>query len=122
MLSSQMRELERQHEVVTYTIKASTEAWVANVNIELIEAYRARFAGVNAPTLSIQYGNKFAKIMAGTTVWGFVAQVAGNIGGIPYAIGDLLKPATWRAPAKHSRGNILDGTAQYGMYGPNYLK
>ena len=121
MLTRQMRELDRQHEVVTYTIKASTQAFVNHVQEELITAYETRH-GLTAPTLTIQYGSKFAKIMAGTTVWGFVAQTAGNIGGIPYLVGDLLKPASWRAPAKHSRGNIVDGSAQYSMYGPTYLK
>lgn len=121
MLTRQMRELERQHEVVTYTIKASTEAFVFNLQEELNQSYDKRF-GIAAPVLSVQFGNKFAKIMAGTYVWGFVAQVPGSLGGIPYIVGDLLKPANWRAPAKHSRGNILDGTASYGMYGPNYLK
>jgi len=26
------------------------------------------------------------------------------------------------APAKHARGNIIDGTARYGVYGPEYIK
>jgi len=33
-----------------------------------------------------------------------------------------LKAATWKAPAKHARGNIIDGTAQYSEYGPSYIK
>jgi hypothetical protein len=38
--------------------------------------------------------------------------------------GDILKPATWRAPAKHARGNIFheNPLKQVGPYGPNYLK
>jgi hypothetical protein len=35
--------------------------------------------------------------------------------------GDILKPATWRAPAKHSRGNVFDddyGMKYIGPYGP----
>ena len=38
--------------------------------------------------------------------------------------GDVLKPASWRAPAKHARGNIYDshgGTSRLGPYGPAYL-
>jgi hypothetical protein len=42
--------------------------------------------------------------------------------GSPIKKGDLLKPATWKAPAKHSRGNIIDGTAMWGEYGPSYIK
>jgi hypothetical protein len=32
-----------------------------------------------------------------------------------------LKPATWKAPAKHARGNIADGTAKWTYIGVNYL-
>jgi hypothetical protein len=41
--------------------------------------------------------------------------------GVPVKKGDLMKPASWRAPAKHSRGNIFDGTAKWSHYGPTYL-
>ena len=39
--------------------------------------------------------------------------------------GDVLKPASWRAPAKHARGNIFDaknGLGSIGPYGPAYLR
>lgn len=39
--------------------------------------------------------------------------------------GDVLKPATWRAPTKNARGNIFDdsnGLARVNHYGPEYLK
>ena len=39
--------------------------------------------------------------------------------------GDVMKPATWKAPAKHARGNIYDennGLASCNSYGPGYLK
>lgn len=39
--------------------------------------------------------------------------------------GDVLKPATFRAPAKHARGNIFDasnGLASVNHYGPAYLR
>ena len=41
------------------------------------------------------------------------------------ATGDVLKPATWAAPAKHARGNIFDahnGLEKMGPYGPAYLR
>jgi hypothetical protein len=41
--------------------------------------------------------------------------------GAPIKPGDLLKPASWKAPAKHSRGNIFDGTDKWEYYGPSYL-
>lgn len=38
--------------------------------------------------------------------------------------GDVLKPASWKAPAKHPRGNIFDSNNGMGMitaWGPKYL-
>ena len=39
--------------------------------------------------------------------------------------GDVLKPATYKAPAKHARGNIFDvdnGLRTCNHFGPGYLK
>jgi hypothetical protein len=44
---------------------------------------------------------------------------------IDKATGDVLKAASWSAPAKHARGNVFDqhnGLAQIGPYGPAYLR
>jgi hypothetical protein len=38
--------------------------------------------------------------------------------------GDILKAASWKAPAKHARGNVFDGNwgiGSVGVYGPAYL-
>ena len=79
---------------------------------------------------TIKFGNKYAKITDGYTniqgmriesVWGFVVLKECTVDGIDYKPGDLLKAASHKAPAKHARGNIMDGTAEYGVYGPSYL-
>lgn len=39
--------------------------------------------------------------------------------------GDILKPASWKAPAKHARGNIFDeqhGLGAVHVFGVNYLR
>ena len=44
---------------------------------------------------------------------------------VDIATGDVLKPASWKAPAKHSRGNIFDaqnGLGSMGPHGPAYLR
>lgn len=43
---------------------------------------------------------------------------------IDKATGDILKAASWSAPAKHARGNIYDRSTWRGMsaYGPQYLR
>ena len=37
--------------------------------------------------------------------------------------GDILKPASWKAPTKGARGNLFDtekGFSRLGLYGPDY--
>ena len=71
--------------------------------------------------LIVEVGNKYIRLWNGTSCWGFISRVDGDLKGSPIKKGDLLKCATWKAPAKHSRGNIIEGTAKYGVYGPSYL-
>ncbi len=72
-------------------------------------------------SLVVEIGNKYIRLWTGTTCWGFISRVDGDLKGAPIKKGDLLKPASWKAPAKHARGNIMDGTARYSTYGPSYL-
>jgi len=71
--------------------------------------------------LTVEVGQKYIRLWQGTSCWGFISRVDGDLKGSPIKKGDLLKAATWKAPAKHARGNIIDGTARYGVYGPDYL-
>lgn len=65
-------------------------------------------------------GKKYNKVItvrngaAGGSAYAFVDKVTGNI----------FKPASWSAPAKHERGNINDENpvACCGKYGVSYLK
>ncbi len=73
--------------------------------------------------LSLKPGRKFIKVVEGGRVWGFVAKVDGVHKGLPMLKGDILKAATWSAPAKHSRGSIFDKEMHksFSWTGPNYL-
>ena len=72
--------------------------------------------------LHMKPGRKFDKVIAGSSVWGFVAKTDGMLKGIPYFVGDVFKAAGWAAPAKHVRGSIFDSTSDwYQWTGPNYL-
>jgi len=60
-------------------------------------------------------GHRYVKVINGSSVHSFVDMTNGNV----------LKPAGWSKPAKHSRGNIFDeknGLATMGPYGPAYLR
>ena len=44
---------------------------------------------------------------------------------IEIATGDIFKPASWKARAKHARGNIYDsdnGLSRMTVHGPEYLR
>jgi hypothetical protein len=73
--------------------------------------------------LSLKVGRKFIKVVEGSRVWGFIAKVDGVHKGVPMLKGDILKAATWSAPAKHSRGSIFDKEMHksFSWTGPNYL-
>ena len=74
------------------------------------------------PVVIGSVGRKYIKLTCGLSAWGFISRVDGVLKGSPIKKGDLLKAAGYNTPAKHSRGNIIDGTASYGEHGPSYLK
>jgi len=95
--------------------------FINKVNIQRQDYYiKADMPSQFQPIIA-ELGNKYIRLWTGTSCWGFISRVDGDLKGSPIKKGDLLKAATWKAPAKHARGNIIDGTAKYGMYGPDYL-
>jgi hypothetical protein len=91
------------------------------VNAERKEYYEKAGMPNQYKELTVEIGNKFIRLWHGTSCWGFISRVDGDLKGSPIKKGDLLKAATWKAPAKHARGNIIDGSARFGVYGPEYL-
>ena len=83
--------------------------------------YQTNHPTLKIPTIEIKKGHKFYKIIVGTSVWGFIARKGFIHKGVELKKGDLMKPAGWATAAKHPRGNVIDGTAVYGAYGPTYL-
>lgn len=88
---------------------------------QLTEHYN-QYNHVSVPEIKINKGNKFYKVIVGSSVWGFIARIPFVHKGIQLQKGDLMKPAGWSAAAKHPRGNVIQGTAAYTPYGPVYLK
>lgn len=94
------------------------DAWVAKVH-EMRETHReAHFANLDPVPLEIMKGRKYARIVA----------VHSNqrmcFCFVQLDTGDILKTATWKAPAKHARGNIFaaDPLAGVTQYGAAYLR
>lgn len=98
------------------------KTFIEEVNLKIGNYYETQLKGLKFNPVVVEIGNKYIRIWHDNSCWGFISRVDGDLKGAPIKKGDLLKPATWKAPAKHSRGNIIDGTASYDTYGPNYLK
>ena len=89
-----------------------------NINTD----YHKGFPKNKDMVLSLVAGRKFVKVINENSVWGFVAKKDGVHKGLPMKAGDVLKAASWRAPAKHTRGNIFDKNQNYFRWtGPDYL-
>ena len=82
------------------------------------EYHQKHFPMLPVPQISINWGRKYAKIVRANpqrSVYGFV-----NI-----ETGEVLKAASWKAPAKWARGNINNpdkGMGCCGPYGIAYLR
>ena len=73
-------------------------------------------------SLSYKEGKKYIKVIKemghSRSVWGFIVKEDGP----KFRKGDILKAASWQAPALNSpRGNILDGGYTIRWTGPLYL-
>lgn len=84
--------------------------------VERITGYfKKEYPTLAPPKYSFKKGKKFVKIIRDTSVYAFI-QIDN---------GDVLRPASWNAPAKHARGNIYaddHGLGCCGPYGVAYLR
>jgi hypothetical protein len=97
------------------------EKFVEKVNAEIKQYYETNLSNLTPNPMEIRVGNKFIKLISNGSVWGFISRFDGDYKGVPIKKGDLMKAASRDAPSKHSRGNIIDGSARYGVYGVTYL-
>lgn len=89
---------------------------------QLTDYYTDNYPNLKAPTVTIHTGRKYSKIVVNGSAWAFIANADGFNKGVICKKGDVFKPASWASPAKHSRGNILNGNFDYTVYGPHYIK
>tara|TARA_B110000879_G_scaffold212670_1_gene310104 strand:+ start:2486 stop:2818 length:333 start_codon:yes stop_codon:yes gene_type:complete len=92
--------------------------WWSRRDSSLSESQLKMIEEFNEGLISKQ-GNKYIKIIAKNSVWGFIVNTENDK---KFKLGDILKPAGWAAPARNAaRGNILDGGYDIQWTGPNYL-
>lgn len=91
-----------------YTLRGRDE--YSDINKQMIADFENGF--------EISEGKKFIKIIKSGSVWGFIVK---NDDG-KFKRGDILKAASWAAPAKNAaRGNVFDGYSIQ-WTGPLYLR
>ena len=108
-------------------VAALREAYRVESGYSHVTAYGAEF--------EIAKGAKFARVLStetrrdgskGTQLHCFVVledNTTRTLGELKK--GDIMKPASWKAPAKHARGNIFapdNGLGCVNHYGPEYLR
>jgi hypothetical protein len=72
--------------------------------------------------MKLERGKRYTKVMYVEARGG--SESDGHIWCFVDQNGDILKPASWRAPAKHARGTIYDPATwgQFRWTGPQYLR
>jgi hypothetical protein len=102
----------------TDTFKAALDKFVAEAQAVVDAHLTKNFPTLPRETLTVDPGRRYVRIWIGR----------GNSRSafcfIDSTNGDVLKPDTWKKPAKHARGNVYVGTASdsVGPYGAHYLK
>jgi hypothetical protein len=82
------------------TFQEALDSYVAGVQT-LLDSYKERHGFKVRTTLEVGIGKKFAKVFRvengrRSSIHSFVDMVTGNV----------FKPASYNAPAKHARGNV----------------
>jgi hypothetical protein len=101
------------------TVREAVEKFVASVQAMLDEHYTKTYSNVQSPIITATYGKRYVRIVStgrtGTcrSVYCFIDQN-----------GDVLKAASWKAPAKGVRGSVLAENPLAGVtiYGAAYRR
>jgi len=99
------------------------QVWLEGAQKIIDKTYKQSFSKLweleLTPKLKLVAGKKYVKVVAVNPDQSIVFAF------INMKTGDVLKPASWKRPAKHARGNIFnrdDGLDCVTPYGIKYLK
>ena len=108
--------------------REEVKAWTAKIDAMIREHYAG--SGEWAARLnhgaSVMFGKRYARIGSheeANGIWcGWTSRYVHHF--VDLTTGDILKGASWKAPAKHARGNILrpDAMDAVSVYGAAYLR
>lgn len=98
------------------------EQFMAALQLKIGNAYANHHPETESPIMETMMGPRYIRIVRRNNA----AEKSGSAYGfIDRANGDIFKPAGWRAPAKHRRGNIFEddfGLHCCNMYSIEYLR
>ena len=86
---------------------------------ERLRVNRERMIENFKKSFSVKVGKKYIKVIKDNSVWGFVVNTTDDP---MFRYGDILKPASWAAPARNgARGNVF-GEYSVQWTGPLYFR
>jgi len=96
--------------------KAALDAFVAQQQAVIDENEKNHDVRIPKTVLAYEVGQRYARLFVSRSAEGKVYDRSAY-GFVDLATGDLLKAASWKAPAKNfARGNIFKGS-KFGPYG-----
>src|ERR1035437_6758873 len=113
--------------IIVNTDNPQFQSWFAGAAKIVADNYAVQFPTLTPDILSYEAGSRYIRIWRRSQEIGANGKPVNSSAHafIDRTTGDVLKPATWKAPAKHARGNIFhpdNGLDNMGPYGPAYLK
>ena len=117
------------NEIILNEKTVQFQTWFATASKLVADYYATNYPSLTPPVMTFDVGRRYIKVINETwhqsedgirtktnsSVWAFIDRTTG----------DVLKPASWNAPAKHARGNVFNddnGSANLTPYGPPYMK
>ena len=93
-----------------YTLRNRDPSELSEINKKMIKEFDEN--------VSFVVGKKYIKVITGNSVWGFVVNTTDDL---MFRYGDILRAASWKAPARNAaRGNVFENY-EIQWTGPNYL-
>lgn len=94
--------------------------FLAAVNA-MLNAYQEKMGYKFGACVTAQPGKKYIRIVKHDVFDGVARESGSAFCFVEMETGAIFKPAGWKTPAKHARGNIANGATNVGPYGPAYL-
>lgn len=102
-----LKDLGLKEEVTKSVSESDIKKWVALVQDTINKYMDTHYKRLDPPIVEYSKGGRYYKIIRRE-----VGQFAGSSRSVHSFVdkstGDIYKPAGWKAPAKHPRGNIFD--------------